>query len=167
MAHYVHCVAKAPRDPGLEEDGLAIHLAILGKRTVRFCLPILALLVSLFLGSANAQTSRFEGRIVKEVHYDPEKQPLSTEDLQTAQAVRVGEPLRASEVAATIDRLFATGRYEDIQVHAESQDNGVVIRFATRSARFIGHVGTQGKMAIPPTAGQIVNAADLALGTPF
>src|SRR5207247_1539501 len=30
-----------------------------------------------------------------------------------------------------------------------------------------GHVGTQGKMAIPPTPGQIVNAANLTLGTPF
>ncbi|HXF26080.1 MAG TPA: BamA/TamA family outer membrane protein, partial [Bryobacteraceae bacterium] len=71
------------------------------------------------------------------------------------------------DVGETIDRMFATGRYEDIQVDAEPGANGVVIRFITRDARFVGHISVSGKTSNPPGRGQIVDAAELTLGTPF
>src|SRR5205807_241620 len=118
-------------------------------------------------GLGLGQTSPFEGKTIRELRYEPSPQPLAAPDLERVQLLRVGAPLRSSEVAETIDRLFATGRYEDIQVDAESKDDGVVVRFLTKSPRFVGHVGTKGKIVNPPNGGQIVSAAQLELGSRF
>src|SRR2546426_9442379 len=91
-----------------------------------------------------AQPPSFEGLSILAVEYVPEKQPLAIEDLQANQLVRTGSPLKYSDVAATIDRLFATGRYEDIQVEAEPKDNGVVGRFGTRNTWVLSHVQLHG-----------------------
>jgi len=114
-----------------------------------------------------AQTQAFEGKTILEIWYEPARQPLTPIDLEKVQLLKVGAPLRSSDVSATIDRMFATGRYEDIQVDAEPKGNGVVIRFLTNYARFIGHVGTTGKVSNPPNKGQIVSAGRFELGTPF
>src|SRR5580704_1697574 len=97
-----------------------------------------------------AQTSAFEAKTILELRYEPAQQPLAAGDLKRVQLLRVGAPLVSSEVAETIDRMFATGRYEDIQVDAENQSNGVAVRFITRSRKFVGHVGAEGKIANPP-----------------
>src|SRR5438067_13843404 len=68
----------------------------------------------------------FSGRIVTSIQYDPEKQPIDQRDLQNAQLVQTGQPLDPKQVAGTIDRMFATGLYEDIQVDAEPSGNGVM-----------------------------------------
>ncbi len=70
-------------------------------------------------------------------------------------------------MAESIDRMFATGRYEDIQVDAEDRGNGVAICFITKNAQFLGHVNVTGKSSDPPSSVQIVNAAQLDLGGPF
>jgi outer membrane protein insertion porin family len=118
-------------------------------------------------GLSPAQTSSFEGKSILELRYEPSPQPLTAPDLERLQLLRVGAPLRSSEVAETIDRLFATGRYQDIQVDAESRGDGVVVVFLTQSNRFVEHVSTVGKIVNPPNAGQIVSAAQLELGSRF
>ena len=122
-------------------------------------------LYSLFDSVTHAQD--FSGRTVTSIRYDPEKQPIDPRDLQNAQLVRAGEPLDLKQVAGTIDRLFATGLYEDIQVDAEPSGNGVSLRFITRSRRFIGHVDTEGKISDPPSRSVILSEAELSLGAPF
>lgn len=126
-------------------------------------------LISLFLCPlVAAQANRFEGQPVAEVMYDPPQQPLDSTDLAAAQRVKKGEPLRAGDVAATIDDLFATGRYEDIRVEAESAPaGGVIVRIVTTPRWFIGHVGSTGKISPPPNRGQLGSAAQLGLGQPF
>ena len=60
-------------------------------------------------------------------------------------------------MAETIDRLFATGLYSDIQVDVEPQTAGVVVKFITKSAAFVGHVEVIGKVstsAEPRRAGE-------------
>jgi outer membrane protein insertion porin family len=127
------------------------------------------LCLGLFLCPAWSQTSRFEGRPIRELRYDPVKQPLSAADLQRVQQLQIGERLRSSDVAGSIDAMFATGRYEDIQVEASETptQDGVTVTFRTRAARFIGHVGAAGKIKAPPDEGQLVNTANLEPGTPF
>src|SRR5262249_42173682 len=109
----------------------------------------------------------FEGKNILAIEYSPEKQPLDAKDLQANQLLKTGEPLRYSEVAATIDRLFATGRYDDIQVVAEPGDNGVVARFITEPKWFIGHIELQGRISDPPNRGQLLSISQLTPGAPF
>ncbi|MGH9558697.1 MAG: hypothetical protein ACRD30_05605, partial [Bryobacteraceae bacterium] len=119
------------------------------------------------LVSAAAQSTDFEGKTIVELGYQPARQSLSARDLKRVQLLHVGSPLRAADVAESIRRMFATGRYADIQVDAESKNGGVAILFLTRNATFIGHVEVTGSPSSSPRAGQIVNTAQLDLGTPF
>src|SRR5215469_14540184 len=92
-------------------------------------------------GQAAANPERkYEGRPIAAIEFVPPGQPLSAEKLQELLAVKQGQPLRDVAVRATIERLFATGRYSDIQVDARSSDGGVVLRFLTKSRWFIGDV---------------------------
>lgn len=116
--------------------------------------------------AAGAQTANFEGRAVTAIEFRP-MQPLDAADLARALALKKGEALHAADVAASIDGLFATGRFEDIRVEAEPSGNGVAIRFVTELAWFVGSVGAQGKIAQPPNQAQVEAAAELSLGAPF
>jgi outer membrane protein insertion porin family len=127
----------------------------------------LTLLASGLNSTAFGQTPRFEGRRVATVQYDPPEQPLAKADLDRVQMLREGSDYQASEVAESINRMFATGRYEDIQVDVEESANGLLVRFITKAARFIGHIGAVGKISSPPNRAQIVNAAELDLGAEF
>jgi len=119
-----------------------------------------------FISGLAAQISEFEGKPVVDVQFSP-AQILSPEDLQRALKVRKGAPLRAQDVADSIDGLFATGRFDDIVAQADTTLGGVIVRFVTKNTPFVDGVAVDGKIAIPPNRGQIVNAAQLSLGTPF
>jgi outer membrane protein insertion porin family len=114
-----------------------------------------------------ARTQDFSGQTVTSIQYVPDKQPIDPRDLQNAQLVRTGEALDLKQVAGTIDRLFATGLYEDIRVDAEPSGSGVSLRFITRSRRFIGHVDAEGEISDPPSRSVILSEAELSLGAPF
>jgi outer membrane protein assembly complex protein YaeT len=127
-----------------------------------------ALLALLAAACLSAQTpSSFEGRRVVEVQYSPSQQPLDPVDLARAQAVKAGDPLDLEAVGRAIDQLFATGRYEDIQVEAEPAAAGVIIRFVTVESWFVSHVGAQGKIPSPPNRGQLIVGTELNLGDPY
>ncbi len=128
--------------------------------------PLLfALLCLLNVGAVKAQD--FSGKTVTSVEFQPAVQPVDSRDLRNMQLVRTGEPLSSTQVAVTIDRLFASGLYDDIQVAAEPSGNGVAIRFITRPRRFIGHVDAEGKISDPPSRNVIISDAQLTLGFPF
>lgn len=116
---------------------------------------------------AFAQMTRYEGKEIAGVEYQPPDQPLAPADLARLQTLAPGETFHGSEVARVIDALFATGRYQDIQVDARSEGNRVVVRFITRHTSFVGHVGVLGPIADPPNRAQLVSAAKLDLGAPF
>lgn len=133
-------------------------------RAGRF-LPILVLGFLVACGVISAQD--FYGKTVASISYEPAKQPVDARDLASMQLVQIGEPLDWHQVAGTIDRLFASGLYDDIHVDAEPSGNGVALRFVTRARRFIGHVGARGKISDPPSRGVILSDAQLTLGTAF
>ena len=99
--------------------------------------------------------------------YDPAVQPLDVKDLEDRQLLKAGAPFRAADAASTLDRLFETGRYDDIQIDAEPVPGGVTVRFITKPAAFVGHVSIQGKLTTPPSREQLLGATSLGLGTPF
>lgn len=125
------------------------------------------LAISLFAVCGPLRAQDFQGRTVSSITYEPARQPIDARDLRSMQLSQVGEPLDAHAVAGTIDRLYASGLYDDIQVDAEPAGNGVMLRFITRARRFIGHVGARGKISDPPSRGVILSDAQLNLGTPF
>ncbi len=123
---------------------------------------------SLLAWLAAAQENRFEGQPIAEIRYSPAAQPLDARDLANAQPLKAGTPLRMSDVADAIDRLWATGRYEDIQVEAEpAPAGGVIVQFITKERWFIGHVGAVGKLPQPPNRGQVTNGTQLGLGQAY
>jgi len=127
---------------------------------------VLACALVVFCTPAAGQAPIFEGKPVVAIQYTP-AQPLDPQDLQHAQILRLGDPFKAEDVARAIDRLFATGRFEDIVVEAEPSGEGVLVRFRTTNTRFIGGMAPAGKIASPPNEGQIVSTAGLILGAPF
>ena len=122
----------------------------------------------LWTAAGFAQTPQFEGKRVVSIEFEPAPQPLAPQDLARVQPIKVGSPLRMSDVSAAIDKLYATGHFSDIQVDAEPEGaDAVRIRFLTTQTSFIGHVGVTGKTSVPPNRGQLVNATQLNLGTPY
>src|SRR5690348_3430002 len=118
----------------------------------------LALLFAAVLPHMNAQANYFGRRVVR-VEYSPAKQPIDPIDLRNSQLVKAGAPLRSEDVAGTIDRLYASGYYEDIKVDAETHPDGVLVRFITTPRAFVGHVDVVGKVKSPPSRSQLLSTA--------
>src|SRR5690348_10110844 len=113
------------------------------------------------------QYQKYEGKEIVNVQFVPAQQPVDPMELFQILPVKRGQPLHIAEVRAAIDRLFATGRYADIQVDAAPYLNGVILRFLTKNSWFIGNVHVAGKISDPPNSGQLENASALDLGQPF
>jgi outer membrane protein insertion porin family len=119
------------------------------------------------LAPLRAQQPKYEGMTVTNIQFEPREQPLDPDELHEILPVQMNRPLRMAEVRATIDKLFATGRYTDIQVDAQPYREGVAITFQTKSRWFVGSVSIGGNVANPPGIGQLENATNLDLGTPY
>jgi outer membrane protein assembly complex protein YaeT len=109
----------------------------------------------------------FEGRPVVSVGFEPARQPLDAGEMDRVLPVKTGQPYRAADIRAAIERLYATGRYQDIQADASPAANGVAVRFITKTSWFIGDVAAEEDFREPPSEGQIANASRLDLGAPF
>jgi outer membrane protein assembly complex protein YaeT len=107
------------------------------------------------------------GHPIASVSFDPAQQPFDSSEMSALLPIHAGEPYEASGIRAAIERLYATGRYQDIQVDASLTDTGVSIRFLTKPNWFIGNVSSDEDFAEPPSRGQVVNASRLSLGDPF
>ena len=113
------------------------------------------------------QGQKYEGMLVRNIQFVPEKQPLDASELHDLLPLKMGQPLEMGEVRASIEKLFATGTYADIQVEAQPYRDGVAIVFHTTNSWFVGAVSVSGHIASPPNGGQLENAADLSLGQPY
>ena len=113
------------------------------------------------------QDASWEGKRIAAIQFEPSRQPLDPAEINRILPLKRNQPLRLADVRASIERLFATGRYADIQVDAEPYQDGVVVRFLTKNSWFIGHLVVAGKVSNPPNASQLENAARLDLGAPY
>src|SRR5580700_2384436 len=111
------------------------------------CILLLAALPTPLL----AQYQKYEGLKVATIQFSPEDQPLDAADLHAILPLKLGDPLKIATVRASIDRLFATGRYADIQADAQPYNGGVAITFITKNSWFIGSVRDRGNITSPPT----------------
>jgi outer membrane protein assembly complex protein YaeT len=133
-----------------------------------FCaIPLLFFSPAVLFG----QAQKYEGKQILAIQFDPKEQPLEASELHDILPLKPDQPLRMADVRASIERLFATGRYADIQVDVEPYSqvgkDGVIVRFQTKNSWFIGAVTAAGKINSPPRPGQLENASDLDLGQPF
>jgi outer membrane protein insertion porin family len=124
-------------------------------------------LLILLLPSCLAWSQQFEGRQISEIQFEPAAQPVEPSELSAILPLKANAALRMVDVRTAIERLYATGRYEYVEVRAEPAGPGVRVVIATRSSWFIGHVSVSGKVGEPPNPGQLVNATELDLGQPF
>jgi outer membrane protein assembly complex protein YaeT len=117
--------------------------------------------------SALTGNSQYEGQPVDSILFVPERQPLEPDVIKSLLPIRTGEPFRTSDAREAIQKLYATGRYEDIVIEADRRNSGLQVRITTRISWFIGRVEIEGDIPEPPNAGQLVTASRLDLGKPF
>ncbi len=117
-------------------------------------------------GTLLAQYQKYDGKEVLTIQFDPVEQPLDPSELYEILPLKIHQPLSMAAVRDSIERLFATGRYADIQVDAEAYQNGVIVRFLTKNSWFIGSVSAVGSLS-NPNPGQLENATRLDLGQPY
>ncbi len=113
-----------------------------------------------------AATDGFQDLPVAQISFSPPAQPIPEVRLRELIAVRPGAPLDAEDVRKSIQQMFATGRYNDIQVDAVRAGAGVRVTFITTERWFIGPVHVVNVPA-PPSPSQLVAATNLVLGEPF
>jgi len=92
---------------------------------------------------------------------------LHPSDLARLQTLKAGSPLRSEDVSEAIDRLFATGEFENIAVEAEASGTGVIVRFVTVPTRYISSLTIQGKVVNPPNRGELMSVPQLLRGNAF
>lgn len=124
------------------------------------CLTLAGLSAAVVLGSD------YFGAPVAAIEYAPAAQPFSAAALDDLIQVEVGAALDAGRLRASIEALFATGRYADIQVDAQRREDGVALAFLTELSWFIGNVRVVGAPR-PASESRLVNATGLKLGEPF
>src|SRR4051812_5640144 len=74
-----------------------------------------------------AQYQKYEGLPITNIQFEPREQPLEASELHDLLPLQIGKALRIGDVRTAIDRLFATGRYVDLQVDAQPYQQGAAI----------------------------------------
>ncbi|MCC6538071.1 MAG: hypothetical protein IT162_11000, partial [Bryobacterales bacterium] len=97
------------------------------------------------------------------VQFAPVEQPYDEAQLRSILGLADRAPLDPLQVREAIQRLFATGRYQEIRVEAEKMNDGVLLRFVTKGTWFIGRIDVDG-VPEPPNRGQLISATKLRLG---
>ena len=129
------------------------------------CLGLGFFTILLLASALHAQD--FAGKVIAAIHYQPAEQPIDPRDLDRLVVVKPGQRLETNQLAATIDRLYRSGLYDDIEVDAEPVAGGVSLTFITKARRFIGHVGDTGDIKDPPSRAALIGDSQLYLGQPF
>jgi outer membrane protein insertion porin family len=132
------------------------------------CLGFLLSFVSFVsYGADLAPRSEYEGKRLAGVRFDPVAQPVADSDLKRLVTFAPGTPLQLDEIREAIKRLYSTGRYSTVEADTEQTPAGLTLIFRTTDQWFVGPVETRGKISLPPNRGQLSNASQLELGTPF
>jgi outer membrane protein insertion porin family len=117
-------------------------------------------------GEASLDAAALEGRTIVNIVPVPLQQPLLPAEFDQRLGLRIGAPLALTGVRAAIEGLYATGRYQDIQVEAEPSGSGVELRIVTQFNYFVSGVTIVGT-ADPPSREQMRTATKLSLGGLF
>ena len=128
---------------------------------------ICVLLLPPLAGGQDPPAPAIDGQPVAEVRFLPPQQPLSPEQLSRIVPLKPAAPATLEAVRATIKELYATGRYEYVQVSAQPAPTGLSLVIETRPQWFVSSVDVDADFAAPPNLAQLENATRLYLGEPF
>jgi outer membrane protein assembly complex protein YaeT len=135
---------------------------------VRSPVLFMTLLAAAVLAPAQESVT-LEGRLIERIDFDPPDQPLPTTELVRILPFSPGSKVNSADLREAIQRLYATGRFSDIEIDGnldEHDHGGVIIRITTRPTYFVSGVTFDG-VAEPPTRGQLLTASKLELGAEF
>ena len=105
------------------------------------------------------------GRPVHDIQFRGITASLEAQRLLALIPQKTGEPLDKPKLRASVHALYATGRFQDIQVVAEpAPQHELSLVFITRQNQFVGPIGLTGVVKHGPTERQLVNATKLRLG---
>lgn len=107
-----------------------------------------------------------EGRRITQIRFDPPTQPYGIAQLRDLVAVQAGEELSMAAVRKSIEKLYATGRFQDVAVDATEGDGGIILTFQTVNRWFIGGQRIEGAKD-PPSITQLLNSTKLSLGQEY
>jgi outer membrane protein assembly complex protein YaeT len=111
--------------------------------------------------------ARYEGLTVHDIQF----RGSGFQDLERARrllAQRENEPLQKLKVQKSIQSLYETGRFADLEVEAQrTPDAQVSLVFVGNQNYFVGARRIEGPLDPPPTRSQLVNASRLQLGELF
>src|SRR5579883_3447052 len=98
-----------------------------------------------------AALDQYEGRVVSAIQFEPARSSAREADLRALLPLKVGDQLRATILRDSIQRLYATGEYDDVAVDAKHGPGGTVnLTFLTTPTFFVGYISVEG-VPEPPT----------------
>src|SRR6266536_3100916 len=97
------------------------YVIIMVVRRLFAYFPFLLFFMASLSWPLQAQERKYEGLMVRNIQFNPPppEQPIDDCELHEILPLQMHQPLKMSDVRASIERLFATGRYVDIQVDAQ------------------------------------------------
>jgi outer membrane protein insertion porin family len=110
--------------------------------------------------------TQYQDLVIREIKFENISKNSDRTNLLQLLPLKIGERLDRGKVRETMRILFATRRFADIQITAESSADGVSLSIETAPNYFIGEVTVEGEPN-RPTSGQIANASKLQLGELF
>lgn len=113
---------------------------------------------------AFAQAEHHNGRKIYQVLLEPADQPLSRDQIGQSVVIRPGDTFTEVKLGDAVRRLFATGRYKDIEVDVEDSANGLVLTFRTTPTYFLSQLTVEG-VSSPPSQAVLSSATRLDLGS--
>lgn len=124
---------------------------------------LLACALSLTGLPVSAQAERYNGQKIYQVLLEPEDQPLSRDQIGQSVVIRPGDVFTEAKLGDAVRRLFATGRYTDIQADVEESPDGLILTFKTVPSYFLSQLLIEG-VPNPPNPAVLTSATRLELG---
>lgn len=109
---------------------------------------------------------KYQGALIREIQFRGFEGDDQNKLIQKL-PLKAGEPLDRPKLRASMQTLYGTGRFADIQAEVEpAGSNGVALVFVVTPNYFVGEINVDGAPG-RPSASQVVNASKLTLGESF
>jgi outer membrane protein insertion porin family len=141
-------------------------MALVARSRSRWAASTVAILIALLGAVPQLAALEWEGRGLSAIRFDPPVQPLHQKELDEILQLKPGDAVDRVVLREALARLYATGRYEDLQADMTAEGGTVTLTIQTKLSWFVGRVSVSG-VTEPPNQGQLVSSTKLQLGSPF